>query len=248
MTRALGVIVGRGASERLPGKALREIGGVPLVGWTARAAAAATLLSDIIISTDQSDIAVTAQTHGVSAPFLRPKELAGRNVGNDQVLAHALDWMEQKHAIEYEVVVLIQPTVPFLQPSDIDGCIASVVEQSAGCCFTAVQAEVNPEGSFRQTDQGIVEPVIPGPWLGKDKKKYPLAPAYRPNGALWAIWAKSFRDDQQVYTAPIRLHEMVAERSIDIDYEHDLLIADAIHVAFGFSPAPQIKGPLSVSE
>ena len=83
--KKLGLIVGRDGSKRLPGRALRALGGHPLIDWPTRAALAS-CLDRVMISIDDLDIAAAAENCGAEVPFLRPSELARDNVGNDAVL------------------------------------------------------------------------------------------------------------------------------------------------------------------
>jgi CMP-N,N'-diacetyllegionaminic acid synthase len=232
---ALGVIVGRGQSKRLPGKMLREIGGHPLIGWTVRAAAAASTLDRVIVSTDSPEIAAAAEAYGTKAPFLRPAELATDTVGNDKVITHALDWASADSGVAYDIVVLIQPTAPFLQAGDIDACVARVADGGFVSAFTARVVEFPPEWMFRGEPGKGVQPLLEGPWFDKDRKVRALPTTYRANGAVWATRVDAFRSSGSVYNAPMDAVMMSAERSVDIDYEWDLAEAQATLQANGFS-------------
>lgn len=225
MTRSLGIIVGRGQSKRLPGKMLRPLAGHPLIGWAARAAAASEL-SRVIVSTDAPEIAAAARDYGVEAPFDRPAALATDDIGNDKVLEHALSWVEEDDGTSYDIIVLIQPTAPFIRPQDINACVADVAGARFSSCFTARIVETPPEWMFRATEGGGVEPLMRGPWLDKNRKGRALTPSLRANGAAWATRTEAFRASGSVYNAPMNATVMDSERSVDVDYETDLALAE----------------------
>lgn len=231
--KKLGVIVGRGGSKRLPGKALRALGGHPLIGWSTRAAIAS-CLDRVIISTDDSDIAAAAENYGAEVPFLRPSELARDNVGNDAVLNHALEWIINTEKAYFDVAVLVQPTAPFVLPEDINACISRVLEQRAASCFTVVESRIAPEAMFRNGPDGFAKPAVSEFWFSESKKKSLLPPAYKPNGAIWAVVSNVFLKTKDTYSAPYCIVTMPRERSIDIDFENDLVVAEALREANGF--------------
>src|SRR5213593_3299695 len=106
------VIPARGGSKRLPGKNLRRLGGMSLLGHAVASAREAATLSRFIVSTDSAEIADEARRHGAEA-FLRPADLATDAVRNVKVLRHAVEWLETKEAIRPDVIVTLQPTSPF---------------------------------------------------------------------------------------------------------------------------------------
>ena len=70
------IIPARGGSKGLPGKNIKSLHGLPLIGYTIREAKRSKYVSDIIVSTDSKDIADVATNLGANVPFMRPKELA----------------------------------------------------------------------------------------------------------------------------------------------------------------------------
>ncbi|MGC1273665.1 MAG: acylneuraminate cytidylyltransferase family protein [Planctomycetaceae bacterium] len=121
--QVLTVIPARGGSKGLPRKNVLSLGDKPLVAWTIEASLACPLVDVTIVSTDDADIAATAQRHGAEVPFLRPAELASDSASSEAVLKHALVQMEAERGRTFPIVVYLQPTEPFRAP----GIIAQVV-------------------------------------------------------------------------------------------------------------------------
>ncbi len=78
---AFGVIPARGGSKGLPGKNLRKLGALSLIGHAVASAKEAALLTRFIVSTDSEEIAEEARRHGAEVPFLRPAALASDQAG-----------------------------------------------------------------------------------------------------------------------------------------------------------------------
>jgi CMP-N,N'-diacetyllegionaminic acid synthase len=89
--RILAVIAARGGSKRLPGKNIRVLGGRPLLAWSVQAARGIDDICDILLSTDDHDVARVGKDSGALVPWLRPAELASDAASSVDVCLHALD-------------------------------------------------------------------------------------------------------------------------------------------------------------
>jgi len=232
--RALGVVVARGASKRLPRKNLKPLLGVPLLAWSIRAALASRL-DRVIVSTEDAEIASVAREYGADVPFVRPEELAADYARSDDILLHALDAAEAEEGARYDVVAYIQPTTPFVRPEDIDACIDLLVHDKAGCCFTARPVGEPPWWMFSQAVDGAARLFLAGSIEGDREHSQKLDKLYFPSGAVWALDTAALRTQHRIYCEPLRMTMMEPERSIDIDEEIDWVAAEAIGRKRGFS-------------
>ena len=112
------IIPARGGSQRIPRKNIRKFCGKPMIAWSIEAAQASDCFDQIIVSTDDTEIAEVAQDWGAAVPFKRPLELAGDYGGTTPVIAHAVQWYKDAGQ-EMNAVCCLYATAPFVQPSDI---------------------------------------------------------------------------------------------------------------------------------
>ena len=122
--RFLGVIPARGGSQGLPGKNIRPLDGVPLIGHSIAAAALVPEITRTIVTTDDEEIASVARSLGGDVPFLRPQELAGDSTPTGPVIAHALAELERSDGESFDAVVLLEPTSPLRDPQLLSNAIA----------------------------------------------------------------------------------------------------------------------------
>ena len=122
-----GVIPARGGSKGLPGKNLRVLGKLSLIGHAVASARESTRLTRFIVSTDSPALAEEARRHGAEVPFQRPAELASDQAGMVPVLQHAVRWLEATGA-RPDLVVTLQPTSPFRIGDDVDRTVAKVID------------------------------------------------------------------------------------------------------------------------
>jgi CMP-N-acetylneuraminic acid synthetase len=155
--RVLGLIPARGGSKGVPRKNIRLLGGKPLLQYTAETARAARLLSRIVLSTDDEEIAEIGRTCKLDVPFMRPPELAADATPSLLVVKHALEWLGSRGEV-FDAVCLLQPTHPFRQAGDIDACIALLAESGADSVVTVlpVPPEHNPHWVFFRSPDGTL--------------------------------------------------------------------------------------------
>jgi N-acylneuraminate cytidylyltransferase len=104
------IIPARGASKRIPRKNLKPFDGVPMIAHSIRTALASGLFEQVVVSTDDEEVAAVAREYGAQVPFLRPAALADDFTGTAAVIVHAL---QQLPAFEY--ACCIYATAPLLQ-------------------------------------------------------------------------------------------------------------------------------------
>jgi YrbI family 3-deoxy-D-manno-octulosonate 8-phosphate phosphatase len=119
---AVAVIPARGGSKRVPGKNLLPLAGIPLVTHTIRHALAAELVDEVIVSTDDPEIAAVARDEGAEV-VERPPALSGDTATSESAVIHALD---ARGTADPELALLLQATSPVRAPGDIDGAIRAL--------------------------------------------------------------------------------------------------------------------------
>lgn len=223
------LVPARGGSRRVPGKNLRTVAGIPLVGSAVRIArlAAATVPGGphaVVCSTDDTAIAAAAAAWHAEVPFLRPAELAGDAASSIDVALHALDALAGAGR-RYRAVVLLQPTSPLTDPADVAAAVARFDE--TGAPVVAV-APAHPVAWHQEMDgTGILRGVDPGD-----------AGAVL-TGAFYVIAPNELRSARR-FVIPGRTRGFVVppERSLDVDEEIDLTVADALARARPVRPVP----------
>src|SRR3990167_5877875 len=101
-SRILAVITARGGSKGLPGKNIKLLDGKPLLAHTIEVAKQSELITHLILSTDDEQIAAVGREWGVEVPFMRPAELAQDETPHVPVIEHALNFMEGKLGAKFD--------------------------------------------------------------------------------------------------------------------------------------------------
>ncbi len=232
------LLVGRGGSKGLPGKNLREIGGLSLIGYKAVAALQSRYCKRLIVSSDSAEIRDEAMRHGAEMLFERPAELATDTASSNDVILHAMDWIEVHEKRRYDAIMLLEPSSPFARPEHFDAAVELFVARKASLVVGMRETEVasvfvgtlGSDGSIG----GIVEKLLRTP----AQRRQDQPPEVTMNGALYLIGWEAMRKHRKVYADPSasygilmdRLHSIEIESAADLAYasyliEHDMLDA-----------------------
>ncbi len=232
--RVLGIVPARGGSKAIPGKNIADLGGIPLLSWTARAVVGSTL-TRCVLSTDDAAIADVGRTAGLDVAFMRPAELATDEASSLDVALHALDSVESAGDAAYDAIMLLQPTTPFRTRDDIDDAVTLLQESGADSVISVVDVGGHHPARMKRVEDGrLIDP--PYAEAVENQPRQELEPLFIRNGAIYltrvgVLRTRSFRGDDA------RALVMSAERSVNIDVPLDLLLARSI-VSEGLVRAP----------
>lgn len=113
------IIPARGGSKRIPRKNIRLFRGQPMIAWSINAALASGRFDQVLVSTDDAEIATIARGFGALVPFLRPPSLADEFVGTTDVIAHVIEQL-LRAGESPSVVCCLYATAPFVRPQDLE--------------------------------------------------------------------------------------------------------------------------------
>jgi CMP-N-acetylneuraminic acid synthetase len=217
--RVLGLIPARGGSKGIPRKNIRLLGGKPLIAWTIEAARQSRMLTRVILSTEDEEIAEVGRQWGVDVPFMRPKELAEDDTPTLPVVLHALMEVE-KQGSHYEAVCLLQPTAPLRKPEWIDACIQLLRDRNADAVITVCRIPHEHHPLWSLMDDG-------GGWLrfsgsgDVPVRRQDLPPAYYREGSVYVTRTHTLLAGRSLYGSRLAAFEVAADNSVNLDSEED---------------------------
>jgi CMP-N,N'-diacetyllegionaminic acid synthase len=217
--KILCVITARGGSVRVPRKNLKLLGGEPLIAHSIRSALGVSAISRLIVSTDDEEIMTIAKHYGAEVPFKRPAYLAESDSPSYKVLQHALEYMRDNEGFHADILILIQPTSPFVSAEDISACL-HVYEDSLkfDIVVSAYKAESNY--IFYVDDNGFFQPVRSERSPLHTEEKYVIA------GSVYIYDANIVPHLKDSLTEKTGFCLVEKMRAIDIDTEADFVVAE----------------------
>ncbi|MCA8961728.1 MAG: acylneuraminate cytidylyltransferase family protein [Planctomycetes bacterium] len=219
--RTLGLVLARGGSEGLPGKNLRSLHGVPLVGRAIETLRSAAVIDRVVLSTDDPEIARVGEAHGAEV-IARPAELARADSPSIDALEHAVRTLRVAGE-RADWVVLVQATCPATQPEDLEHAVELFGRTHASHLVSVTEVEEHPHWMLT-IDRDLARFLV-GPEQ-RATRRQDLPTVYRLNGAIYIyrvdllLSGRATEGDTAAYVMP-------RERSFDIDTEEDWREAEA---------------------
>tara|TARA_R110000868_G_scaffold19481_27_gene83821 strand:- start:189 stop:938 length:750 start_codon:yes stop_codon:yes gene_type:complete len=222
------LIAARGGSKGVPGKNLRQIEGLSLVGFKARAAQKCSACKRLIISTDSAEIQDEAKRLDVEVPFTRPAELATDTASSESVVAHAISWIEQNEGRSYEAVMLLEPASPFATSDHFAAAIDLYAARQADLVVGMRAAEPATLFIGEQPDNGSIAGIVNAMAAAAGRRRQDQNPEWTMNGALYLIGWEAFKTSGKIYGAPEKCYGLLMDRwhSLEIETPEDLALAE----------------------
>ncbi|MCC8119923.1 MAG: acylneuraminate cytidylyltransferase family protein [Bacteroidales bacterium] len=217
------IIPARGGSKGIPRKNIKLLGGKPLIAYTIDEARKSPQ-GYILLSTDDKEIADVARSEGLAVNYMRPAELASDTAGSREVIIDAMDWAT-KQGIDYDCVVLLQPTSPMRTAEDIERCL-SLYGEGVDMVVSVVESDANPYFNLFEEDSAGFLHVSKGD--GQYVRRQDAPRVYEYNGAVYVIRPDALRKYPMARLPRKVPYLMPRSRSIDLDTEMDWLIAEKL--------------------
>jgi YrbI family 3-deoxy-D-manno-octulosonate 8-phosphate phosphatase len=232
MTETLALIPARGGSKGIPRKNIKSFAGYPLIAWSIAAAKQSRLVTRVIVSTDDEEIAAVARAWGAETPFLRPDELAQDKTTDLPVFEHALKWLEDVEGYHPDIVVQLRPTSPFRPHDMVDAAVSILMEHAdADCVRGVVPAAQNPfkmwrfSGEGKPLEQLLRVKGIPEPY---NAPRQILPPVYWQTGHIDAIRTRTIANKKSLTGDVIYPLVIDPKYTVDIDTPADWVKYEAV--------------------
>ncbi len=215
--KILVVIPARGGSKGIPRKNIRLLNHKPLIAYPINIAKSSKYVDDIVVTTDDSEIALLSEKFGASV-IRRSEELAGDDVPLDPVVYDAMVQKEKLAFDEYDLVVTLQPTSPLLKSSTLDAAIEKFDDFAIDSVLSVVD-DRHLSWGYDEKNQRYFPNYI------ERKNRQYLPKDFRETGAILITRRKFVHEDSRLGTN-LDLIEVSRQESVDIDNYEDWWIAE----------------------
>jgi CMP-N,N'-diacetyllegionaminic acid synthase len=224
--RVIAVVPARGGSKAIPLKNLREVGGRSLVARVGEVIRAVPEIDRAVVSTDHQGIAQAAEQAGIAALFRRPIELSGDQIGDVDVLTHAVKAAEDIDAVRYDVVVMLQPTSPLRRAADVSATIRMLVEGGWDSVWTVSQTDTKAHPLKQLTLSGLKLRYY-DPRGANIVARQQLKPVYHRNGIAYALTRECLLEQKTMMGK--RTGALIVDgEHVSIDTEWDLMLVELL--------------------
>jgi len=194
----LAIIPARGGSKGVPGKNIKLLAGKPLLAYTSAVALKSSLLSKVILSSDDDEIISVAKTLEIEVPFKRPDNLAKDTTPTLPVILHALNFYESR-GVFFDAVCLLQVTSPFRTVEFLDKAIQKFIKSKSDSLISVqeVPHEYNPHWTFELDETKNLKIAT-----GESKiitRRQDLPKAYHRDGSIYITKTKILKEQHSLF-------------------------------------------------
>ena len=219
--KSLCIIPARGGSKRIPRKNIKPFMGKPIIAYSIEAALASGLFDEVMVSTDDEEMARVARQYGAKVPFMRSSETANDYATTVDVLTEVIRTYEQR-GCSFHTICCLYATAPFVTAERLREASAQLSD-TIDACFTMVEYSYPIQRSLRVNKEGLVEMTYPEHLKSRSQD---LEKIYHDAGQFYFVKTDALLTEKTVWckrTAPLVLPELEVQ---DLDTETDWQLAE----------------------
>lgn len=221
-SKKIAIIPARGGSKRIPRKNIKDFLGKPIIAYSIEAALRSELIDEVMVSTDDEEVAEVAQKYAAKIPFMRSKKNADDYATTTDVLIEVLDEYK-KLGTEFDYLCCIYPTAPFVTAQKLIDSYNRMINENADSVIPIVKFSYPIQRAFRINDKNQLNYIWPE---NVNRRSQDLETAFHDAGQFY--WAKTqcFAEMQSLacgLTLPFVLSEIEVQ---DIDNKIDFKLAE----------------------
>lgn len=219
--KSLCIIPARGGSKRIPRKNIKFFMEKPIIAYSIDAALKSGVFEEVMVSTDDEEIASVAQKYGATVPFLRSAETSNDYATTVDVL---LEVVNRYKAIgkDFDTICCLYSTAPFVTPERLKEA-SNQISNEVDACFTIVQYSYPIQRSLRINEADYVEMKFPEHLKSRTQD---LEKVYHDAGQFYFVKTCALMSEKTVWckrTKPLILSELEVQ---DLDTITDWELAE----------------------
>lgn len=218
----IAIITARGGSKRIPRKNIKDFLGKPIIAYSITSALESGLFEEVMVSTDDKEIAEIAKKYGAKVPFMRSPENSDDYAGTADVVLEVMNsYQRQNQAFDY--ACCIYPTAPFITSQRLQEAFELLSSGGFDSVFPTAQFSYPIQRALKKNQAGKVEMFQPE---NLNKRSQDLEAAYHDAGQFYFLKTDAFTTKKRLWTdnsASIVLSAMEVQ---DIDNHDDWELAE----------------------
>lgn len=219
--KTIAIITARGGSKRIPRKNIKEFLGKPIIVYSIEAALSSGIFDEVMVSTDDEEIAKIAKEAGASVPFMRSAQTANDYATTTEVLLEVLREYEA-NGKTFDYMACLYPTNPFITPEKLKKAMKLISENDYAEVLPVVQFSFPPQRAYVLDE----DDTLVYKWEEfKNSRSQDLEKMYHDAGQFYFYDVKKYIENEgvkgKIYPLICPEHEVQ-----DIDNEEDWKMAE----------------------
>ena len=221
MAKRVAIITARGGSKRIPRKNVKEFLGKPILLYSIEAALESGMFDEVMVSTEDAEIAQLAEKAGAKVPFFRSENTAGDYATTTDVIEEVLAAYKER-GMEFEYACCIYPTAPFVTADCLREAMDTLESNGADSLIPVVRFSFPPQRAVVVND-GKMQFKWPENMFARSQD---LEPFYHDCGQFYCIKTESFLREKKLFMSDTLAYERPESEVQDIDTMEDWKLAE----------------------
>lgn len=219
--KTLAIITARGGSKRIPRKNIKEFNGKPIIAYSIEAAIKSGAFDEVMVSTDDEEIASISRGYGAAVPFLRSEKTANDFATTVDVIDEVLGEYHRQGK-DFDIFACIYPTAPFITSDKLKDAVGKLSCSEADSLIPVVRFSYPPQRAMEIHDGRLVfrQPE------NLSARSQDLEPHYHDAGQFYVVRTASFLKNRGILSGEILPMELSELEVQDIDNEVDWKLAE----------------------
>lgn len=225
----LAIIPARSGSKGLSNKNIKNLCGLPLIAWSIKAGLKSKYIDKVVVTTDSQEYAEIAKSYGAEAPFLRPKELSLDTSTTFDSIKHTIDFYKNQLNQTFDYIVLLEPTSPLRETSDIDNAIEALFANQKANSIVGISKCESQNPAFLVKLQSLSQ-LIEG-YINKGFtpiRRQDIEELFFFEGTIYISETDSLLKNQNFYHKDTMGYVVPKWKSLEVDDEDDFLMVEAM--------------------
>lgn len=219
--KTLAMITARGGSKRIPRKNIKDFNGKPIIAYSIEAAITSGVFDEVMVSTDDEEIAEIAKKFGAKVPFFRSEKTSNDFATTVDVIEEVLNTYKERGE-EFDIFCCIYPTAPFITAQRLKDAVTTLSDSDADSLIPVVRFSYPPQRAMEIHDGKLVfrQPE------NLAKRSQDLEPHFHDAGQFYVVRSESFFKNHGIMVGDILPMELSELEVQDIDNEVDWQLAE----------------------
>lgn len=222
MNRVLCIIPARGGSKRIPRKNIKNFLGKPIVSYSIESAIGSGIFDEVMISTDDKEIADIAIKSGAKLPFFRSSDNSNDYATTVDVLLEVLEEYE-KLGKEFDYVCCLYPTAPFVASEALIKAFKTLITENFDSVFPVIEYSFPIQRAMRVKEGKWIEMLSPDYMATRSQD---LEPTYHDAGQFYFFKKELLKKESRLWTDNTGFIIVDEMRAQDIDNKTDWELAE----------------------
>ena len=221
--KALCIIPARGGSKRIPRKNIKDFCGKPIIAYSIEAALKSNLFDEVMVSTDDAEIAEIAKTQGAKVPFLRSSKSSDDHATTADVLLEVLEKYKTDYDKKFDLACCIYACAPLITQEAFTKAHSKLISENLDSVFPISEYSTPIKRALRLNDADQVSYIFKENELTRSQD---LESAYFDVGQYYWFNVPTFLETKALATDNTKCIILPAMQAQDIDNEEDWKLAE----------------------